>query len=360
MADQEATSVPGVLKRRNRDGSTSYLAQVRVRPFKPVSRTFATLAEARDWKDAQTRELKKHGSRKSVRADVTALTLRDLIDEFRKDPQTVALRSFGTLAPLLDWWATEYAGVKVMQLGVLTLREARDRLAPGRAPATVNRYLSALRSCWNWGRAAGLVPADHVWPPRLLLPEPKGRTRSLSDAELAALLDAAKQESPTMHAAVVVSLATGVRQSELLRLQWSDVDLDRNTLRVQLSKNGETRAVYLPSAAVAVLRELKRAPVVHAKHVFLRADGSPMDKTALEYRWRRCVRPLAGLADFRWHDLRHSCASFLAASGASLLEIGHVLGHRSPSVTQRYAHLVAGKPVTGHALLDAKLTERKP
>jgi site-specific recombinase XerD len=72
------------------------------------------------------------------------------------------------------------------------------------------------------------------------------------------------------------------------------------------------------------------------------------------------VRPAAGLKDFRWHDLRHSCASFLAASGASLVEIGSVLGHRSPSVTARYAHLVAGKPVTGHAKLDEKLAERQP
>jgi integrase len=247
-----------------------------------------------------------------------------------------------------------------MQLGVLTLREARDRLTPGRAPATVNRYLSALRSCWNWGRAAGLVPADHVWPPRLLLPEPKGRTRALSDDELAALLKAAKNDSQVMHAAIVVSLATGVRQSELLRLQWSDLDLDRQTLRVRLSKNDEARAVYLPAAAVSVLRELKRAPVVHATRVFVTPGGSvPLDKDRLDYRWC-ALRAAAGLKDFRWHDLRHSCASFLAASGASLLEIGHVLGHKSPSVTQRYAHLIAGKPVTGHAKLDEKLTERQP
>jgi site-specific recombinase XerD len=84
--------------------------------------------------------------------------------------------------------------------------------------------------------------------------------------------------------------------------------------------------------------------------------GQPVTKEWLEYRWR-LIRAAAGLHDFRWHDMRHSCASFLAQQGATLLEIGSVLGHRSPSVTQRYAHLVQGAPVTGHAQLDKKLQE---
>jgi integrase len=359
MADQKATTVPGVLKRRHADKSVSYLAQVRVRPFRAVARSFATLDEAREWKERTTAELKKQGARKSVRADVTKLTLRGLIVEFRKDPETTALRSLDSLETCLAWWEANYAAERVLQLGVLTLREARDRLAPGRAPATVNRYLSALRSCWNWGRAAGLIPTDHVWPPRLMLPEPKGRTRHLSDDELAALVKAAKDDSPVMHAAIVVSLATGIRQSELLRLTWADADLERQTLRVRLSKNDEARAVYLPGAAVAVLRDLKRGPVVSPTHVFLTPQGRPLQKGALEYRWWN-IRPQARLKDFRWHDLRHSCASFLAASGASLLEIGSVLGHKSPSVTARYAHLVAGKPVTGHSKLDEKLAGKQP
>jgi site-specific recombinase XerD len=69
------------------------------------------------------------------------------------------------------------------------------------------------------------------------------------------------------------------------------------------------------------------------------------------------VRAAAGLVDFRWHDLRHSCASFLAQNGASLVEIGSVLGHSSPSVTAKYAHMVAGRPITGADKLAAKLQE---
>jgi integrase len=66
-----------------------------------------------------------------------------------------------------------------------------------------------------------------------------------------------------------------------------------------------------------------------------------------------------GLRNFRWHDFRHSCASFLAQNGASLLEIGHMLGHRTKATTLRYAHLVDAKPITGHAGLEAKLRDAK-
>lgn len=105
---------------------------------------------------------------------------------------------------------------KVSDVGVLKLRAAREKLkgsgADARAAGTTNRYLSAFRSCWNWGRTAGLIPQERGWPTRLLLMKPKGRTRFLSDAELAKLLATAEQHSPVMYAAIVVSIATGVRQ----------------------------------------------------------------------------------------------------------------------------------------------------
>ena len=74
------------------------------------------------------------------------------------------------------------------------IQRGNDRRAIFVDDSDRERYLSALRSCWNWGRAAGLVPTDHVWPPRVMLPEPKGRVRSLSDDELAALMQDADVE----------------------------------------------------------------------------------------------------------------------------------------------------------------------
>ena len=157
-----------------------------------------------------------------------------------------------------------------------------------------------------------------------------------------------------MHAAVVTSLATGLRQGELLRLEWKDVDFERQTVVVLISKNTKRRIVHLPAPAITALKVLRRNGMVGPKPIFVDGEGERATKDYLAVHWKR-VRKTAGLVDFRWHDLRHSCASFLAQNGASLVEIGSVLGHSSPSITAKYAHLVAGRPVTGADKLAEKL-----
>jgi integrase len=346
--------MPTFQKRVGKDRAASYVATVRVRPFNSASKAFAKRSEAVTWAEELERNLKAQRKAGGVREDVTSLTVAGLCREFLADPETKTLKYHDDLHRLLTWWTTHYGAERIMQLSVLKLREARDKLRHGgKAPATVNRHLSALRSCWNWGRASGLVAQDRLWPSRLMLTEPKGRTRYLTDYELEALLKAADANSPVIAAAIKVSLATGLRKSELLRLTWTDIDLDKQRVTVIETKNGETRAVYLPKAATDALRTLKRAPVVGSK-VFTLPNGDVLDQNLLEYHWR-AIRTAAALRDFRWHDLRHSCASWLAQQGASLIEIGSVLGHKSPVVTQRYAHLVQGAPVTGHDKLDEKL-----
>src|ERR1019366_4341752 len=135
---------------------------------------------------------------------------------------------------------------------------------------------AAQRSAWRWGQAAGLVPRDHAWAPRLMPKEPRGRVRYLSDQELSALLEAAKAKSAVLHAAIVLSIGTGVRKGELLRLTWSDVDFGRSRIQLLETKNGEARAVHLPASAAQALRDLKAGPVVSATHVFCGADGKPL------------------------------------------------------------------------------------
>jgi integrase len=339
---------------KNGDGSVSHVATINVKGFKRTSKAFRGKREARDWAEKLEAELRKQKERgTALRADVAALTIAGLAREYLADAEVTALRTYDSLERLMLWWASHHGAERVVGMNVLKLRAARDNdLRPGRSNGTVNRYVSALRSAWHWAQAAGLVPTDLAWPPRLMLPEPKGRTRHLSEDELKAVLEAAAKD-PVMHAAVLLSIGCGIRQGELRRLRWSDVDMERQTVSVVMSKNGESRSVWLPQSAVDALKKLKKAPVVGTT-IIADAEGQPLDKEQLIYKWHK-VRDAAGLVDFRWHDLRHSCASFLAQSGASLLQIGGVLGHKSPTMTARYSHLVKGAPVPGHAELDAKL-----
>ncbi len=209
-----------IRKHRAKDGSVSFTATVRIKPFPPACKTLPARKEVEAWARNLERELRKQRDRGGLRRDVPKMTVAQLVTEFLEDPETKAKRYFDSLSLLLAWWAGHYGADRVMEFNVLKLRDARATLRPGRAAATVNRYLSAMRSAWNWGRAAGLVPQEQTWPSRLMLTEPKGRTRYLSDEELAALLKAAEASSPTMHAAILLSVGCGVRQSELRRLQW--------------------------------------------------------------------------------------------------------------------------------------------
>jgi hypothetical protein len=165
--------MPTIQRRKNRNGSVSWLAWVRVRPFKPVSRSFGTKDEAKAWADDHTRELKDHRQKAEAPTDLPRLTLAQLVRQYLDDPATQALGYYQDLTMLLAWWVNEYGSTRVLRLGAMTLREARGKLLVGRENGTVNRYLSAMRSCWNWARGAEIIPAKLVWPPKLMLREPK-------------------------------------------------------------------------------------------------------------------------------------------------------------------------------------------
>jgi integrase len=353
MVTRKSRLPKGIRLEHNADGSASYHAQISVKPFPRTQQSFPTLAEAIAWRNKTKAELEKQRRSGGARPELATLTLAGLNTEYLNDPETNLLSDYNDRKRHLAWWSAHCGTERVLDFGVLQARAARVALIPGRKNATVDRYIAAERAAWNWGREAGLVPTDRAWPPGLMLTEPDARVRYLSDDELSAVLKAAIGHSPAVYAAVTVALATGVRQGEMLRLTWADVDFARSTIRLLLTKNGTARSVHLPVIAAEALKAVKAGTVVGAR-VFLYTDGTPLDQDRLNREWRR-VRAAAGLTNFRWHDFRHSCASFLAQNGATLLEIGSVLGHKRAQTTLKYAHLAEGKAVTGHAALDEKL-----
>lgn len=344
----------GISQHRNSDGTVSYRAQLLVKPFPRAFKAHETLEGAIQWRKSLEAELRKQRQVGGVRTDLAQLSIASLNTEYLKDPETVALATVKDRQKHLTWWSTKFGNIKVLDFGVLHGRQARDALVPRMEPASVNRFLASQRAAWNWGRAAGLIPTDRMWPPRLMLTEPRARVRYLDDDELRRVLEAARGHSPVLYAAVTVALACGCRAGEQMRLEWKDIDFARSTVTFLETKNGSARAVHMPAIAAEALKALKGGPVVSAKHPFVNRYGKRLTTQGLDRQWR-LVRTAAKIENFRWHDLRHSCASFLAQNGASLPEIGSVLGHSSPSITAKYSHLVAGKPVTGHAALDDKL-----
>ncbi len=206
------------------------------------------------------------------------------------------------------------------------------RLQEGVSNATVNRMLEVVRAILR--RAAN----DWQWIDRVpavrMLPEPKRRIRWLTREEADRLL----QELPEhLEAMARFSLATGLRERNVTRLEWSQVDLSRRMawIHPDQAKARKPIAVPLNNEAVLVLR---REYGKHPVRVFT-YRGRPVDK-ANTRAWRQAL-DRAGIEDFRWHDLRHTWASWHVQNGTPLHVLQELGGWSCYSMVQRYAHLSA-------------------
>jgi integrase len=190
-------------------------------------------------------------------------------------------------------------------------------------------YTTAINE-WGW---LEINPVKKVAKPA----EPQGRVRFLSDDERARLLEACKLcPNPILYTVVVVALSTGARKSEILTLKWRQVDFERNVIRLENTKNKERRALPLVGKAHELVFALKTENTHDTDYVFPRPDGrKPVE---IKRSWHWAIRK-AEIKDFRFHDLRHSAASYLAMNGATLAEIAEVLGHKTLQMVKRYAHM---------------------
>jgi integrase len=333
--------LPSIRKRANKDGSVSYRVDVRLKGFPPQRATFGRLTDAKKWA-SQTESAIREG-RYFRTSESRKHTLQDAIDRYsqsvlphKKDHRKQRAQ--------LQWWGQAIGAYTLADVSPALLGEHRDKLGLERSPATVVRYLAALSHVFTvvvneWGWAEG-NPLRKVTKPK----EPRGRVRFLSDdlpdgtkGERTRLLEACREsKNPFLYTIVCLALATGMRQGEILNLRWRDVDLTRGRITLHETKNDERRVVPLVGHTLELLKQHSRVrrldtdllfPGRNREHpIFIRAP------------WLAVVDG-AGIDDLRFHDLRHSAASYLAMNGASLAEIAEVLGHKTLAMVKRYSHL---------------------
>ncbi len=143
---------------------------------------------------------------------------------------------------------------------------------------------------------------------------------------------------PNIHCGVVLALATGARLSNINNLTWDDVDLKAWRLRFKHTKNAQPRYVPVVGSAQRVLQgQFDRDPTQKGWVFKGSRDAAPAD---LDKPWRvvRAAAGLVGEKHCRFHDLRHSTASYLTMNGASLAEVAEALGHRTLVMAKRYSH----------------------
>ncbi|MBW9108117.1 tyrosine-type recombinase/integrase [Paraburkholderia phenoliruptrix] len=240
------------------------------------------------------------------------------------------------------------------------------RLKAGIGASTVNRDLSALRGLFSRALEWGVI-AEHPMRTVKALQAPSGKVRWLSDDEecrLRAALDAreerdrAARESANawresrgydpmpdlrgaafvdhLKPAVLLSINTGLRQGELLKLDWQHVNLDRAILTVvdTSAKSGRQRHIPLNDEALATLKAWREQS--HQSIVFASVDGGV--RVDVKTAWQKLLKD-AKITNFRWHDMRHHFASRLVMAGVDLNTVRELLGHADLTMTLRYAHL---------------------
>jgi len=187
------------------------------------------------------------------------------------------------------------------------------------APATINRSLAALKKSLSLAWERNLVPANFGAGIKSLPPNNK-REMFLTIDQVRHLADCCPEAA---RAAVWIALLTGARRGEILKLRPEDIGPNTITIHAGNTKTLRTRVVPI----VKALRPwLKAVPIQYKDYEGL--------KTAFQR-----ARIAAEMPWVNFHDLRHSCASILIASGASLYEVSTILGHSTTTTTQRYAHL---------------------
>lgn len=331
-----------------RQSGFAYKALIRLKGVKPFSKTFLLRKDAKTWAERMERDIdtaRAHGN-----AVVRQMTLSDLIKKYVAQPGL----DKATITNL-NWWRREYGDHKIIDIDRSTIREGLASLKAGlahrgngrgkstatnrkRAPATVNRYQSALSAAFEFGREHYDLP-DNPCREVKGQPENNGRVRFLSDKEREVLLAACKDSKwDHLYLLVLMAITTGARLGELLRLRWKDIQFPERRGYVPHTKNGEPRVLPLVPNVTKILQKLTR-PLDGDVLIFCSASDP---KNPFEFRkhWNKAIQS-SGIENFRFHDLRHTCASYLAQNGATLIQIADVLGHKQLEVTKRYSHLCA-------------------
>lgn len=263
------------------------------------------------------------------------------------------------------------AAEEITALEISTWR-VNEKERTGNKDKSINHKVTALKTVLNFGVTNDLIEANPLAKlKKLKETDSSTKTRYLTEDERARLLAAldkydkeqreARQRTrqhakgkglPSMEGwafanyfkpVILLSLNTGIRRHALLSLRWDDVDLEAGivTLRAETAKSKKTAVLPLNSTALCVLRQWREQRADDNPLIFPSPQtGGVMDNCNRSFRW---LLREAGIAKFRWHDMRHDFASRLVMAGVDLNTVRELMTHSDISMTLRYAHLAPEK-----------------
>lgn len=246
-------------------------------------------------------------------------------------------RDYKTKVRHVRYWRDEFTGRPVSSLtterimDALPTHQVHKHKGPQKlSPATKNRYLSTIRRIlslceeWRW---------IHKAPKLRPYAEPEVRVRWITEDEAYQLLAATPRH--WLKHAIQMALATGMRAGEILKLEWSEVDLKREVAWITAEKSKSFSARVVPLNELAI-RVIQARIGTHPKYVFTR-NGNPQTQIDPKMFRRACEK--AGIDDFTFHDLRHTWASWHVQKGTPLFALKELGGWKTLEMVKKYAHL---------------------
>jgi integrase len=331
-----------IQERKGKDGKPAHRVSIRLKGHPAVSATFARKTDAKKWAARTEEEIKDGRYFKS--AEAKKHTISDMIKRFTDDVLPLKPKNTSNYKIHLRWWNDKIGDYFLADVNAAMIVECRDKLqrektnkGTPKSPATVNRYMATLSHLfnvaireWEWME---FNPISRIKK----LKESRGRARFLSEEERDKLLEACQASSnPLLYPFVILTLITGMRYGEVTNILWKDVDFERRRILLHETKNDERRAAPLVGLAHELLKKLSKVRRLDNSYVFPgNEEGKPVYMRDV---WNDALSK-SEIEDFRFHDLRHTTASYLAMNGATLAEIAEVLGHKTLAMVKRYAHL---------------------
>ncbi len=259
--------------------------------------------------------------------EASDITTADLLARYKRHQKTrLRATTFDRLGGILETLKTNLPE-RAKDISRKKVAEYISARAESVAPGTVQKEVTVLKHALKLAVEWELLNSNAAQGAKL----PTVRecsTRYLSPGELKTALEKACE---WMRAPIALSAFTGMRRGELLSLRWMDVDLAGRRIYLRETKNGSLRVLALNGLAAGVLASL---PMEAPGDVVL----SGVNAQKLSVYTKRLFARL-GIEDASFHSLRHTAASWLVMQGVDLYAVGQLLGHRTPRMTQRYAHL---------------------
>jgi len=341
------------IEKRTTKKGTSYRVQIRMKGHPPENASFDRLTDAKRWA-AETEAAIRQGKHFGIARRRTFTELADKYQAAIADH----LKSADARVSHLAYWRDEFDGYTLEDVTSPLIADKYAKLHKDgeRTPATANRYLATLSACFTYAvKDLGWIERNPCARVKKVK-ESAGRVRYLTDDERTRLIEACKESrNPLLYPAFVLALSTGARQAELMNLRWNQVDFTRSTivLRDGETKNGAGRVLPLTGEAFDLLRDMNKVRDIKDDRVFpvpaeTRGFGS------MRNAWDKALER-AKVDDFRWHDLRHTAASYLTMAGVGSMEVAKVLGHKTLQMTARYSHLSPERTVELGDVLTKRL-----